>query len=527
MNTSTPSLTELVRSMADENSALVIYRNNQGVIRKTYAQCYQDAKALACALIKFGIKQGDLVAIHGRTSYSWFISDLACILVGAISLALYPSVQKSRILNALKEMKASILLTEDYDSFSVYSRAGCQVIWLNDQKNTEVDSVGSLINQFSSTPFIPQPSFDGPFTIVSTSGTLSEPKFFAVQAQPLLYTMARFDEIYELSSQDSLLMVLPQSHLPQRMIAYGMLKNRSTIILSHPTRLVQDSREFSPTIHVVVPRILQYFDTQLSQLSASSQKIVDTEQDLGAKVWGNKARYVFVGSAPTPKPVLEKLRSLGCPIFEIYGTTELGIISMNTPQHYRLGTVGKVVSWGELRIESQSGEVLFSTKIPFFYGSIESEKITHQPNYGQDFISTGDVGSLDDDGYLTLKGRTQEFIALLSGEKIFARPLEESIAKITGVELAIIICNGDRYISVIIFLDNQSGLESLESRKEFFKSQIKLLNSHLHPWERIKQFLLVDEIPSVENGCLTETLKIRRHIIGQRYNPKYQSYISV
>lgn len=515
-------LFKIIGSMSNENSAQIIYKTNQQVVRKTYSQCYEDAIALAYYFQQLGIQKGDIIAIHGSTSYSWFVTDLACILIGALSLALYPSAPQSRILNAIEEIKFSVLLTEDYSSADIYRRAGCKVIWLSQEQKQGIESVGSLIAQFSTNSSISLITSECPFTIVSTSGTLSEPKFFVVHPEPLLYTMAQFTEIYDLTSEDSLLMVLPQSHLPQRMIVYGMIQNRSNIILSHPTQFISDAIEFSPTIHVVVPRILQYINTRLSKVLSAEQ--VPAHSVLVEQMFGSRVQHIFVGSAPTPKVVLQRLRGIGCPIHEIYGTTELGIIAMNTPNHHRIGTVGKVVDWGQIRIEQQSGEIFFTTKTPFLYGRLQDGEIIHDKLIGKNFTSTGDVGSLDSDGYLTLHGRTREFIALLNGEKIFVRPIEEQLAKIDGIEFGIVIGNGEKELSALIFIDKSVLSVKEEEYQKFIREELKTLNTLLHPWERIKKFLLVYEQPSVENGLLTETMKIRRNVIDEKYGKANEDY---
>jgi long-chain acyl-CoA synthetase len=512
--------------MSSEDSTYITYRTNKGITRKTYSQCYQDAIALSYAFRWLGVNQGDIIAVHGGTSYAWFVTDLSCVLTGAVSLALYPSAPRSRVLAAIKEMKVSLLLTEDYDHCKEYTDFGCKVICLSNEDKVEVDSVASLIAQFINIKTFPTIVPVEPFTIVSTSGTLSEPKFFAVHSYPLLYTIARFKEIYNFTSQDSLLMALPQAHLPQRMLTYGMIKNRIDIILSNPTRLIQDSIEFAPTIHVIVPRLLQHINSRLSRTSNLQQQKAKIQLS-AENIFGPKARCIFIGSAPTPMSLLEKFQRMGCPIFEVYGTTELGIIAINSPQHQRLGTVGKVVDWGSVMLEPHTSEVLFSTDVPFLYGLIEDGNVIHDEKFGREFTGTGDIGRLDKDGYLRLAGRIKDFVALLSGEKIFVRHIEEEISKIQGIEACVIAGNGERELSALIFVEPNTKFGNREVQEEHIGTALMELNHSLHPWERIKKFLLIDESPTVENGCLTETLKLRRHIISERYAKNDAQYCLV
>jgi long-subunit acyl-CoA synthetase (AMP-forming) len=142
-------------------------------------------------------------------------------------------------------------------------------------------------------------------------------------------------------------------------------------------------------------------------------------------------------------------------------------------------------------------------------------------------VPTGDIGTIDDAGFLSLRGRLRDFVALSSGEKIFVRPIEERLSEIAGVNTCVVVGNGERELGAVVFADSQVKFESDTQRTEHFRQNILEINRALSPMERIRKFRVVDHAPAIEDGCLTETLKVRRHVINQTYAGDYRSYLTV
>ncbi|MFD0391948.1 AMP-binding protein [Streptomyces nogalater] len=363
---------------------------------------------------------------------------------------------------------------------------------------------------------------DGPFTIVSTSGTLSEPKLFAVHSAPLLYTMDRFAELYDFGGGDRLLLYLPLSHLPQRMMLYWGLGAGMDFVLTDPAHIAADSGELSPTLHVAVPRSLQHLHKRAREI-ARRQGVADSDGGMTkayASVFGPALKAVFVGSAPTDPALLTDLRSAGVPVYEVYGTTELGMIGLNVPGATRTGTVGRPIPWGEVRTDPATGEILVRTPTPFRYGELLGSRIIPVVRDRDAWWPTGDAGVLDADGYLTVYGRMRDFVALANGEKVFVRPLEEAAAAATGAGLCTVMKTDASHLGALLFFD-PAAAEGVRIEEEC-RTMLSAVNQHLHPWERIHSFSVVDRMPSVEDGCMTETAKPRRHKIEEMYGNRAQ-----
>jgi long-chain acyl-CoA synthetase len=530
-------LPEVLASMKSETVATITFHSRAGTVTKSFAECFSEAVSLAIALFARGLREGDIVAIHGATSYEWLLVDFACVLTGAVSLALYPTALYSRVLSATKELNAAMLFSDDCVRFKEFESEGLRCFELSEVRSGTIPCVGELRREGSSSD-IELPTRANPrepFTIVSTSGTLSEPKFFAVASCPLLHTMDQFKELFKLDSRDKLLISLPLAHLPQRMMTYGLIRHGISFVLSSPTKFLADTQQFAPTLHVVVPRMLQYIAGRLSRSLDEKRWIWPfltvlrrfpklVYRLIGAKAFGRNARCIFVGSAATPKPVEDLLVNLGCPLYQVYGTTELGIIGLSTPEANRPGTVGRIVEWGKATVDGELNEIHYLTDLPFLYGRVVDGEIRRDDTLRGRLVPTGDAGAIDRDGYLSIKGRLRDFIALTSGKKIFVLPLEEQINRIRGVTEAVIVGGGERHLSAILFADPEVTFQSPALRVRHFKKELTELNKGLGLEEKVRQFLVVDDRPTVENGCMTETLKLRKHVVTERYARELSGY---
>lgn len=516
------SLTEIVAAMPGMTSSSLVCRRGGARTSVSYPECHRDALLLAAALRRRGVTPGSRVAIHGATSYEWILADLAVLLTGAVSVALYPSAPKDRAVATAREAGCRTVLTDQADCVAAFHVAGLDVVILGDgdgDGDGAAPSVAALIGEADAAPdaFEPVDRGNGPFTIVSTSGTLSEPKLFAVHSAPLLYTMDRFAELYGFGGRDRMLLYLPLSHLPQRMMLYWGLGQGMDFVLSDPAHITTDGADLSPTLHVAVPRSLQHLHKRAQDI-ARRQGLDGTEGGMAkayASVFGTALKAVFVGSAPTDPALLAELHAGGVPVYEVYGTTELGMIGLNIPGATRPGTVGRPIPWGDVTTDTATGEILVRTPTPFRYGEVLGSRTVPVVRNPDAWWPTGDAGVTDADGYLTVYGRMRDFVALPNGEKVFLRSLEESATAATGAGLCAVMKTEASRLGILLFFDPASP-EGSRSEDEC-RALLKVLNQRLHPWERLHSFSVVAAMPSVEDGCMTETAKPRRHKIEEIY----------
>lgn len=529
VNESLCRLPEIVSGMPDKTRGTIFCRRDGELVDVPYPHCHRDALAVAAALRDHGILPRDRVAIHGSTSYEWVLADLACLLVGALSVALYPTAPRPRVIAAARESGCRLVFTDRVEFVSDFVEEGFDVILLAGQDGADgTPSVGGFLD-VAGQKTDPRPASRGgdPFTIVSTSGTLSEPKLFAVHSASLLYTMDRMAEIYGIGGQDRLLMYLPLSHLPQRMMLYWGLGAGMDFVLSDPAHMSTDTAKLSPTLHVAVPRSLQHLHGRAREMLRRGGG--DAAQAFRS-VFGASIKAIFVGSAASDPAVLADLIEAGLPVYEVYGTTELGMIGLNTPGATRVGTVGRPIPWGSVRIDPDNSEILVRTPTPFLYGRLIDGEIEPAAREDGAWRPTGDVGMLDADGFLTIRGRLRDFLTLSTGEKVFVRPIEDAVRAATSASLCVLTRIDSVHLRALLFFDPNEkepadvgpgsvGCTSTRWSRtvDRCRTQLEELNRTLHPWERVRAFAVIERLPSIEEGTVTETTKLRRHKIEEIY----------
>jgi acyl-CoA synthetase (AMP-forming)/AMP-acid ligase II len=281
------------------------------------------------------------------------------------------------------------------------------------------------------------------------------------------------------------------------------------LVLSDPAHIVTDSAEHRPTLHVTVPRVLEHIRWRASKILQDAEAGSGSVGDAYRAVFGPAIRSIFVGSAPTDAVLMSELLDAGLPVFEVYGTTELGMIGLNTPEARRPGTVGSPIPWGTVRLDPDTREVQIRTPSPFLHGHLVNGQV--RPHHWQEgrFEPTADVGEFDADGYLRVLGRLRDFMVLPSGEKIFIAPIETMLAEAAGAGLCQVTLRPGGQLGALLFFESDDVTFSE------IAAALRRANRGLHPWERVKAYAIIRRMPTVEEGCLTETTKPRRHIIDQ------------
>lgn len=495
-------LQAVIAGMLQIPDRYIYYRSGQHCTRESFREIAYKAHRLAQGLRELGVVAGDRVAIHGETSIEWLLADLACVIAGAVSVAVYPTSTLERARRVVEECRARLVFT-DNDQFADLYRGALVTAVLMGRSDTQI-TLHSLIK----TCAVRAPFYDVPttaeFTVVSTSGTLSDPRLFAVTSSPLLFTMEQFRALHDISTNDRLLLFLPLSHLPQRMIVYGLLSFGVEIILSAPHHFVEDARTQGATITVIVPRVLEYIYEKFCGKRGDSNKVTC------ANVLGHRMRLIFVGSAPSRPELLARLIDLGFPIYEVYGTTELGIIALSYPNHRRLGYVGPIIPWGKARI-APDGELLVRTSTPFLFRFLDEQDAARFANENSQWLPTGDIARIDD-GYIKIVARVRDFVVLQNGEKVFINHLESKLAEALRGVLPVVVGNGKKHVQALLF-----GEQIERYRDDEIKAAVRDINNKVQRLEKIKQFARINRLPSVAEECMTATMKVRRHVIESTY----------
>jgi long-subunit acyl-CoA synthetase (AMP-forming) len=317
---------------------------------------------------------------------------------------------------------------------------------------------------------------------------------------------------------------LPLSLLQQRYWVYSALYYGHSIVVSTYELAFQTLLQEDPSVVMGVPSFFDAAKRQIEvkiRLSSSHRDEPGTSESLPSpdqeqrklfarKVLGKGIRYLWTGSAPANPATLRFFFDCDMPIFEGYGMNETCIVTKNCPEATKIGSVGRPLRDKKVRIR-EDGMVIVSSHHPvntrYLYAAAgESEKF-FQPNGD---VLTGDLGYIDDDGYLFIAGRADDVIALGNGKNVRVRPVEEKVKEHPGIEECVLYGAGRAYLIALISVTSNAVEADV-------KSHIDSVNSNSHPEERLGKVLICDERFTIENGFLTSQYKPRRKKIYEKY----------
>ena len=554
-----------------------------------------DVEQLAHGLASLGVSRGDRVALISENRYEWALTDLATLSLGAVTVPIYPTLtaQQCRYILENSEAKVAIVSTPaQFDKISTASEGlpALSTLVAMDPAPTgthRARAFASLLQEGATRAaaaphqyreWVEQVSPEDLATIIYTSGTTGEPKGAMLVHRNIASNVEACLQVVDLGPTDSCLSFLPLCHIFERMAGlYAMLRAGATIAFAESIDTVAaNAVEVKPTILTGVPRFYEkvyarVMENALSQpalrkniffwglnvgtqaarvrfsghqptgLLALQARIAD--KLVGAKVRervGGRLRFCISGGAPLGPKVMEFFFAVGIPVIEGYGLTETSpVICLNVPGRERPGAVGPPIPGVEVRI-GEEGEIL--TRGPHvMQGYFRNDEATRTALAGG-WFHTGDVGHLDEDGFLHITDRLKDLLVTAGGKKVAPQPLEGRLKTSKWISEAVMLGDQKPYC-VALLIPNFANLEAeakahgwtLASRAELlrrpevralYQAEIDKLNADLAQFETIKTFELLDRDLSPEAGELTPTLKVRRRVIMQRFSGLIDSMYS-
>lgn len=535
-------------------------------------------------LLKLGIKPGDKISlITTATRTEWAVMDFGISQIGAVSVPMYPSISPEDydfIFNNADVKYCFVSDKELYDKvmkirenvsslqgvFSFDQVAGApnwrEIIDLGNDEATqnEVEDLSKTINS------------EDLATLIYTSGTTGRPKGVMLTHQNIVSNVLgsnpRIPRVKGLEYTDiKILSFLPICHIFERMLFYLYQYNGYAVYFAESIEKMGDNiKEVQPHIMSVVPRLIEKVYDKIYDKGTSAgglkSKIflwalgVNKAKEKLGKPSGLKEiiadKLVFSkwreglggniitlvsGSAALSARLNKMFQNAGIPILEGYGLTETSpVISVNSFGKIKVGTVGHVLDNLEVRIQ-EDGEI--TVKGPsVFKGYFKNEEMTKEAFTADGFFKTGDIGHIDEEGYLHITDRKKEMFKT-SGGKYIAPQVIENLAKASKfIEQIMVVGDGEKMPCALIqpdfnFIRNWAERKNLQigstpeelakspELKERIKKEIDYLNTKLGHWEQIKKFELTPEVWSIELGLLTPTLKLKRKAVKERYMKLY------
>jgi long-chain acyl-CoA synthetase len=560
-----------------DDRVVVMHRRAIQWVSISSAELYQNVVGVARALREWGISPGDRVAILSENRPEWTVADFACLLIGAVVVPVYTTLTGEQTAYILQDSGARAVFVSTEKQLlkvqSIQDQTAVERIIVMDAAETA--HAVQMQRLMQDGPKERDPQFDADAravkpddlaTIIYTSGTTGTPKGAMLthgnMASNIAYSLSGFD----VRGGEISISFLPLSHVTARHVDFAMLSRGVTLAyVSAIDQLPQALLEVRPTIFVGVPRVYEKVHGQvdikakgfpkkwiyrlaMSVGRAHREKIL-ADQTPSSLAWklcnllvyskvragmGGRAEVFISGGAPLGRELAEWYADIGIRIDEGYGLTETSpVIAVNSPKEHKLGTVGKTLPNVEVRI-AEDGEIL--VRGPSVFKGYWNRPEETRSALVDGWFKTGDIGKLDDDGFLSVTDRKKDLIKTSGGKFIAPQPLENSLKHNALIGEAVIVGDKHKFPAVLIspyfpVLEdwaraNQIGSLAREELvahpkvKALYEGIIADLNRNLARYEQLKKVILIAEEFSPENGALTASMKLRRRVVEERYRDR-------
>lgn len=471
------AVSELASYLVGTPAAKIVFIDAGGRTETTYAELYELVLEKGRELARLGVRPGDRVGLIGPNSLTWMAWDLALLSNGAVALVFADEHAR----------QAPAELSERYC---------CRHFLAVDGDKTEIFSTERA-------------GRDGPreggdvLTLVFSSGTTGRMKGLTISRCGLEHILDQFIVAYKLTASDRYYSFLPFSYFQQRALYYAALAVGADIVVVSPTQFLQHFATERPTYSINPPVFYEAIHTHYRALQRLGREVPLPD------LLGGNVRWMITAMAPIKREVLDFFWSQGVALYETYGVTETGIVAWNTLDDYKVGTVGKPASDGDI-VLGHEGEVLIRRKLPLALGyfdvPVEDEREVFRPD---GVVATGDIASIDSDGYLTLIGRIKNAIVTAQGKKFHPEQLEAVLEREFATHLPVVI-GGAGICDNTLLLAPRATEASGAPLASAVASAVNRLNASLESYQRIRAAYAFGEPFSVANGCVTRNLKLDR-----------------
>ncbi|WP_223670764.1 AMP-binding protein [Kangiella shandongensis] len=488
------------------------------------------------AYLKRELPGNSKVAILSYNCSHWVMADLAIMLAGHISVPIYPSAGSDTITTILEHSESQLVFVgkyPDWDKKSDTIPEGVKVLGCHEQHTGLADWDEIIAGE---EPYMesPVPNFDELATIIYTSGTTGIPKGVLITHKILSNGAAAASAFINLNDERCF-SYLPLAHCAERELTEIIsIHTGSTISFTESLDTFQDNiRSVQPTIFFGVPRIWLKFQQGIEEQVGKAKlkillKIPLINSLIKKKIIKglglDKAKICLSGAAGLPKGTSDFFRTVGITICEAYGLTETMAFShASIPGTWKQGSVGVTLPTAEAKI-AESGEILLRS--PCIMAGYYKEPLKTAEVLDEDgYFHTGDLGRIDDDGFLFITGRVKDIFKTSKGKYVTPVPIEATLEPELGVEHLCVIGDGLPSPIAIASVYNKK-LADKKAYQEEAVQLVQMLNNKLEGHEKLAKLILVDDEWNTENGLITPTLKIRRQQIEERYKDRLARYLN-
>ena len=545
----------------------------------TWNQHLQAVQEIAMGLVETGIRKGDVVALCSETRAEFYLADTAVMAMGGISAALYQSYPAKDLLKTIAVSGARALFVENPKTLEPLRSATVEFFIL---LTGTADGAISLeeLQERGRNAMVAQPTLlqevtkavtpDDHAILYLTSGATGEPKMVLTTHASVVSNIEMGPVVLPLTTDDVTIAFLPSAHITQRIVVQLLPMYFGTPVYFSESllQLPHEIKTLKPTMFVAPPRMWErvYASvcTELRKKPAAVRKLFYAAIGLGIAAaryrsagktvplyiriplkaadkamfapirarLGGRMRIPASGGAPLGKDLAEFYAAIGMPLVEGYGLTEGGVVTFNPIDQPRSGSIGKLLPGVELRF-ADDGELLVKT--PCLFAQYLNDPAATAQVTENGWLRTGDIGNMDDDGYVYITSRKKELIVSSTGKKIFPARVEGLFKSEPLISQVVLV--GDRlpYLTALFTINpsiaesvagKNGGPESLAASEPVSVEVQKIVNrvnKHLGDFEKIRKFRILPRDFSIESGELTATMKVRRLKVLENFHNEIDS----
>ncbi|MFF5131500.1 AMP-dependent synthetase/ligase [Streptomyces syringium] len=534
----------------------------------------ETVRSVGRGLVALGVRPDDRVAVLAETRPEWTYAHFAILAAGAVVVPVYPTAGEDELAWVLGDSAATVVICEDATQAARVEALRAKLPELRHVVRMEGGATVPLLRTLPRAPLADllarsaHRTGDDLCAIVYTSGTTGLPKGCRLTHGNFAAVQDATDDLIEGGPGDTTYLYLPLAHLLAQLIQLTCLGQGGTLCYfgGRIENVVAELAEVRPTHLPSVPRLFEKVHATVASLAESrgqggrdrfgaavrtgvevAELRARGEEPTGAlraawqaadeslfslvrAAFGGRLRWALTGGAPIAPQTMDFLRACGIRVFEGYGMTEsAGVISLNHPGAVRYGTVGRPVRGCEVRI-AEDGEVL-ARGPGVFSGYHANPAATEQALDPDGWLRTGDLGSLDADGFLRITGRKKDLIITSGGKNLTPSLVEAALQQSRWISRAVMIGDARPYPVALITLDAEeiaawARSEGLDPGRGYAghplvrarcQEAVDAANAQVAGPARIRAFTILEEDFTVGGGELTPTLKLRRSAIANRY----------